>query len=499
MTTDLLLDALLNKASQQPGNHDLNELAGWNNIAIDPAELPADVALAAQLYHGPHGRYKLVYRGSAGPFNPGDAALNRAILCGTWSAEMARSISFTYFAIKQVQRLERGYSFRLAKSKLSVTGHGQGAFKAELNAVLFGLDGSGLDGVGANTLARSIGWQEMRTWVRSLEAGFNPDTVVGNFLARRYTALPCSSPHATGVRVDRTAASLAFGQELTLSAADAGDDIAPQATVLHSIDSIIGIEQMRRAVPWLQKIGEAADYKSIKPLVAEIAARWAAIGSTDLITGMRGDALEAMVMAFLYGRRGQYVSVQQNECHARLMASNGDELLLSTDGSGQIIAGRGGEMIQTEYAKGSVRAVTNVQHDGAGMTHVNRRAQSAFSTCTIDPVGQILRAECRRYDIDNLLLSETLFIRREDGTASTQVINRSGVVQRSVETTYFRDGGRMETASTTNGVVTSYFDCNGELTDQSQPGGRLLQVPPLAADHDCAAPAATPPASDNER
>ena len=151
--SNLLLDARLSQASYDAAYRNGSggaSIGGWQPIKVGEYR-PITANFSAQLFRGADGSYKLAFRGTADPVGAADTAMNAAIATGVWAPEMTDAIRFTYAAIKQIQiqTLRPELDFDQARALLSVTGHSQGGFEAELAAKFFGLRGSSLDGPGA--------------------------------------------------------------------------------------------------------------------------------------------------------------------------------------------------------------------------------------------------------------------------------------------------------------------------------------------------------------
>lgn len=474
MANDLVLDAQLSKDSYAVGNSSEGAIAGWERMKVSRYILPTGSNFSGQLYKGPDGSYRIAFRGTAGVLDPGDVEMNKAIVTGNWSAEMSESVKFAYYAIKEIQALNGGISFESAAKKLSVTGHSQGAFEAELNAMFFTLNGTSFDGPGASYVSDTQGWRDMQAWVRAQEPDAKLGGGVGDFTARRYTALiGGTGVHADGVRVDNSIASLIlqFGSMITRVGASAS--LAMQATVLHSIDSIIELEVLRSKSTLLQKIVNIDDAESADSLAFSLSEEWAFIQISDVGGTVSADQIEILLKTFLNEHNGQAVTVQQIDRTVSLGTANGDGLLLLADGSGQMLTTQGLTLVHVQFAKGGeVVAQNTLQRDDDGNTLLTHKSATLSGTQTIDPMGKVLSAYFRETGADGQLISETV-ASFGDGNSTTTVktFGLDHALLLESATQVFDDGSRIETLTSASGVQTRYFDSDGMLVSSDESSG----------------------------
>jgi YD repeat-containing protein len=489
MPQNLVIDAKLNKDSYYSNNRTGGVLNadGWVCFKVTEYKPAAGTNFAAQLYQGPDGSYKIAYRGTVDPLGAGDKAMNAGIVAGHWTAEMSESINFTFKAIKQIQLLEPGLSFEDAKARLTVTGHSQGGFEAELNAKFFGVGGTSIDGPGAAPLVGVAGWNAMKEWARAQEPGVQQNYDIGDFTARRYTLLVGGvNLHVGGggMVVDNATASL-FLQTGAMFTTPLGAAVSlgAQGLYLHKIDNIIALEELRQQQPWLQKIVDANDPASTPFQVAwDISSKWAQVQVGGPGGPVSADDVQAIVVGFLSGRGGQAIAVQEYNRSVRIQASNGDVLTLFSDGSGVKVEGHGIAIVQTEYTLGGqVLASSSVQVDDNGNTLVSRSGQGFSSTYTLDTTGQVIMADLKVFDAANQLQGQTFFTRNVNGTTTAMVYNNSGQLQSTTNSQVFDDGSRVELTIFPNGqVVQKSFDIDGQLagtiTDTPDGSGGINRV-----------------------
>jgi Ca2+-binding RTX toxin-like protein len=471
MPQDLVTDAKLNKDSYNSSNTTgaVSNLEGWVRFSVIGYELPVGSNFAAQLYQGPDGSYKIAYRGTANPLGAGDVAMNAGIASGQWTAEMTESIKFTLAAIRQVAASEN-ISFEAAKEKFFLTGHSQGGFEAELNAKFYGLSGTSIDGPGASPLIGVAGWTAMKEWARAQEPGVQQNYDIGDFMARRYTLLVGGvNPHVAGggMAVDNATASL-FLQTGSLFSTPLGTaaSLSVQGGYLHSLDTILALEQARARYPWLQKIVDGNDASdSPVGLAAVVAGQWAQIQVADPGASVSADDVQAILQGFLADRQGQGVVVQEYNKTVYIEASNGDRLILSPDGSGLKVVGQGIATVQTEYAKGGgVLAISGIQGDDAGNILITRRGSNFDSVYTLDTTGQATHVNFKTFDAANQLQAEYFMNRNADGTTTVQVYDGRAQLQSTSNTQTFDDGSRIATTTYANGTrQTLTTDANGSL------------------------------------
>jgi hypothetical protein len=145
---NLVTDARLANGSYSSNNSaNTATIDGWKPIVVklDPGQ-EFSKTFGAQLYEK-DGQYKVAYRGTEG--NLADWETN--IKYGTFqmSDEFKDTVAFMAKAVVQIAGEKTGGDIERAVKLFSTTGHSQGGFQAELAALMFGVKGTSLDGMGA--------------------------------------------------------------------------------------------------------------------------------------------------------------------------------------------------------------------------------------------------------------------------------------------------------------------------------------------------------------
>lgn len=190
MSKNLSVDAQLSKDCHVHSNVNDGVVDGWVRLAV-PEFINTNIAMknfSAQLYEFENNNYKIAYRGNI-DISEQDSAENLKFFFMNWTDEMTLSVKFTYYAIKTIQKFDTKRTFNEAKALLELTGYRLGGFEAEINAQLFGLNGSSLDSPGAAHMEKMQGWTDIKLWILSQEPEAKLDSGAGNFIARHYTNL----------------------------------------------------------------------------------------------------------------------------------------------------------------------------------------------------------------------------------------------------------------------------------------------------------------------
>ncbi|MDD5391338.1 MAG: hypothetical protein PHD37_18530 [Gallionellaceae bacterium] len=346
--SNLLLDAKLNQASYDNAYKNGNTgspVAGWQAIQVKGWDATKQLTtnFSAQLFKGPDGTYKIAYRGTS-DWGPGDRDTNFSFVDGTWAPEMTDSIRFTQQAIQAIMT-ETGKGYDYARGLLSVTGHSQGGFEAELNAKFFGLSGSSLDGPGTSAQVGTRAWNQLKSEIIRQQPDLQVNYAVTDFLARRYTNLVGGlGQHVAGVVTNDANLFLAGGNVPWVLGrmAGAGGSVALQAFLFHKISNIIDLEAARAKSPLLRWISEADDPLSpVSTQPQAVAATISgelnqAIVTANELPPLDFNALQAradQIAAFLQAHPGE-IQYRINKGTV-LIEANGDVLLLRQDGSGE--------------------------------------------------------------------------------------------------------------------------------------------------------------------
>lgn len=241
-TADLVLDATLSDAVYRSNNQsDTAVVLGWQPIALEWRDgyTPPET-FGAQLYKGPGDQYKVVFRGTEGNFS--DWAANGAYAANAMHPEWEATTRFTAMALTYVRTTEPT-DLADARARLSVTGHSQGGFEAELAARIYGLKGSALDGMGASGVFEAnkaaLIQQAAEQGIEVAPEGYE----LTDFKARVYTTVGRLGVHSSGVDVEYSPLYNGLG----LLAWYVGGPLASALFQgnLHLIGSLIEIEKAR--------------------------------------------------------------------------------------------------------------------------------------------------------------------------------------------------------------------------------------------------------------
>ncbi len=368
--SNLLLDAKLNQASYDDAYHNGNSgapVAGWQPVAVTGWKASDQLTsnFSAQLFKGADGTYKLAYRGTANPVGAADTKMNLYLGGGGWAPEMTDAIRFTHAAIQSIATNLK-IKYEDARQRLSVTGHSQGGFEAELSAKFFGLSGTSLDGPGAADHVGGLAWNALKAELTRQQPELQADYAVTDFLARRYTiAIGGMGFHTPGVTTDNAALSLWLqGAVMLIGPLGLTISLGVQAGGLHMLTSIIDLEAARAKSPLWRRISEADDLTSpVSTQPQSVAASIAGELNQTLVADAGQVPLDfselgartAQVKGFLDTHPGE-IQYRLNQGTVLVESDNGDSLLLRWDGSGARWTqdGLGGVVQETFGADGSV-------------------------------------------------------------------------------------------------------------------------------------------------
>jgi hypothetical protein len=240
MSKNLGVDAQLSKDCYLHSNVNDGAVEGWVRLAV-PEFTNTNFSIknfSAQLYEFENENYKIAYRGNT-DISVQDNAENIKNFFMMWTDEMTLSVKFTYYAIKTIQKIDTKRTFNEAKALLEVTGYRLGGFEAEINAQLFGLNGSSLDSPGAAHMKKMQAWTDIKLWIQAQEPEAKLDSGDGNFIARKYTNLfENNQKHFINVKKDNSGmiliqnSALPAMQKLALR-------IGVNITKIHGIDFVI--------------------------------------------------------------------------------------------------------------------------------------------------------------------------------------------------------------------------------------------------------------------
>ena len=196
---NLLTDARLAKGTYSSNNQSNTDVIdGWRPIVVklDPGQ-ELSKTFGAQLYQK-EGQYKVVFRGTEG--NLADWAQNLKYGTFQWSDEFKDTVAFMAKAVVQVAK-EQDKTVQEAAKLFTTTGHSQGGFQAELAALMFGVKGTSLDGMGSTGVVAQFR-AELNKAMQDNGAGdlVRTDAVLTlkneDFLTRIYTAVGRLGVHA---------------------------------------------------------------------------------------------------------------------------------------------------------------------------------------------------------------------------------------------------------------------------------------------------------------
>ena len=248
MIKNLALDAQLSKDSYGHNNTVGGEVEGWIRLSVDEYKHSgiSEVNFYAQFYKDANSHYKIAYRGAENFYDVADSESKNASLTVLWTPDMAESVKFTYYAIKEIQKLDPKLTFNDAKERLYVTGHRLGGFKAEFNAQLFGLNGTSLDGPGADHVKNTKGWAEIKAWIKSKEPHAKLDGGMGDFFAHQYSInVGGSDGHFEDVKKD-TSGILLMKNVAMPALVKKSMRSGMQTMIVHEIDLIVYAEMSKK-------------------------------------------------------------------------------------------------------------------------------------------------------------------------------------------------------------------------------------------------------------
>jgi Ca2+-binding RTX toxin-like protein/subtilisin-like proprotein convertase family protein len=454
--SDFVTDAILSRDVYAVNNNGAGAVNGWQRQSV-LGFMPSTSNFAAQLYYNPiTNQYKISYRGTASLNGQGDVAMNASIGLGRWSPEMTDGINFTQMALKQIQLLNGG-SFDFARSLLSLTGHSQGGYEAQLNAGFFGLEGTSLDGPGAAAFVGLPTWNALKNEMRQTNPALQLNYSMLNFDARQYTFIVGGiNQHINGVNVDRAGMSLAL-QALPLIGGFLGASVSAgiQAGYLHSINTILDLENLRAKYPAIRRVVD--NNAGGDTLVADISNEWfATVVSINGGTTVNPNDVNPVISDFLSTRNGQQVVVQTNNGTVRIVAPNGDELYIFSSGIALKTEQQGNAIIQTEYAFGGVFVASSlIQGDEYGNTTITRDTPLTDSMFVRTPAGNIGSALIIKYTDTTKTIIDTkaIVILEANGSLTTSYYIGSNQLISISNVLFYEDNSSLTTTTTSNSTI----------------------------------------------
>lgn len=459
-TANLVLDATLSKAAYSSNNRsDTPVIDGWKPIALqwDKDFTPPDT-FGAQLYKGPDAQYKVVFRGTEG--NLADWAANDAYLGSLMHPEWAATTRFTAMALNFI-RVDAVTNLAGARNALSVTGHSQGGFEAELAARIYGLKGSALDGMGAVGV-----FETNKAFLVQYAAAEGIDVepdgyVLTDFKARVYTLAGRLGLHVSGVDVEYSPLYNGLG----LLAWSQGGPVGGLLFMgmVHGIDTLLEIERVRAGNTFMRHITEL-DATPVLTDTTRVAVnalwggeqRWALLGDgaslppgyLDTFVAVQDHVSQMGAGARVHVSPGESIYIESLDGHRGV--------LIRMDGSGLSWV-QTGALTETRVmgTGGSVQATLHAQQydDGSALVETSR-ADGVVQRQTFvpDAVGRLLPMQTtlmhvneagealqRDYDAAGELMSQThtrptaaggteVRVLVADGSSRTTVFNAAGEV-----------------------------------------------------------------------
>jgi hypothetical protein len=424
----MVIDAQLNADVYNTHNSGTGGLAGWSRKSlwgVNPAySVEEGSNFAAQLYKGPDGTYKIAFRGTSDFFGIGDRTSNSAAAVGSWTGELGKGVEFVEAAINAIAR-EHRVSFSKAASLLTLTGHSQGGWEAQVLGQLFGLSVTSFDSPGGAEVVHTRGFAHALSVLQSKYrdyAGFNksaPDSV-----ARKYTALGAVGTDMPGTTVQTALLSLVPGfvrAKLGYGATMAG---------LHSIATIAKFEALRSQSPLLQQysLNDFTIFAAASSVTSFLIA-----SASQYNGGLPQSDQYSAVLEFMSSQKGAVIDMWRGPDHSVLVVSStGDALMLRPDGSGTSVITSGVTRTQQTYGAGGLAESTEIAID-------NRLYYRQNPYADMELVG---------------------------------IIYPSGSVQSNLETDFFvRQAGNIISSS---GELQAIFESNPEAASSLQHLQRLL-------------------------
>ena len=482
--SDLVLDSQLAKASYTTSNSGAGPAtSGWAPVRVGTFDESSAGNFAAQLFRGPDGRFKIAFRGTANPLAGGDINSNVSLAVGNFNEEMRQALQFTELAIKQIM-IEGGLTLDQARIALSVTGHSQGGFEAQLVAKFWGLRGSSLDGPGAAQVLNSEAYTaysiETRTRLRADDAegrfaNLQNEYSLADFRSRIFTFIGRTGVHADGVTTEY---SPLYNLAAFAIASVAGPivSLGVQAGKIHSIDTIIEIEQARadnrflrlitrNDVPGVENLealaltgaltGTTASYASLAATVSDAGGDTDGDGRSDFVelwAAIKGylPTIADGSRVFASGGNSLYVEAPDG-LSGLLLRRDGSGFRWTTEGTtttGQTLGAKGSlqsttttqrfddgsALVQLRNADGSNEQLVFAASNTAPILHTRKvsiaNADGSTKTFSFDGAGLLLATEFRRTLGDGSIVETTT---RPDGSELHITRSESGVVINQVE------------------------------------------------------------------
>uniref|UniRef100_UPI0035B444B8 Mbeg1-like protein n=1 Tax=Limnohabitans sp. TaxID=1907725 RepID=UPI0035B444B8 len=403
---NLVTDARLAQGVYSSNNSaSTDAIDGWRPIYVDPQDLKLSETFGAQLYKNDAGQYKVVFRGTEG--NLADWAQNFKYGTFQWSDEFKDTVAFMAKAVVQVADKEFGGDVKRAAQLFTTTGHSQGGFEAELAALMFGVKGTSLDGMGATGVVEQFR-AKLNKVMQDNGAGDLVRTdaeltlKTEDFLTRIYTVVG-----RLGVHTGETDG--AWTWSATKLVAVFNPALAGAAVVgglrAHMIADIVANEELRERSPLWRAIGDAGDIlnpDNSNQLAQSVASQWASVQVADASNTLPAlpdsSHVQSQLQAFLQDHAGQNYDQQTLGKNILVRTEGGDTFMIYADGTTKVVAKVGDTTTVREYAKdGSLQAARQERPDGLGNTIVNEQGVGFEGSMTVSGTGQVISAKSSTY------------------------------------------------------------------------------------------------------
>ncbi|WP_297726269.1 Mbeg1-like protein [Limnohabitans sp. Rim8] len=475
---NLVTDARLGQGSYSSNNQgNTAVIDGWKPVYVDSKDTKFSTTFGAQLYQK-DGQYKVVFRGTEG--NMADWAQNLKYGSFQWSDEFKDTIAFMAKAVVQVAREEFRGDLELAKARFTTTGHSQGGFQAELAALLFGVKGTSLDGMGATGVAAQFRADLNKVMTDNgagdlIRAGEKLTLTTEDFLTRIYTAVGRLGVHAgdtDGAWTWSVTKLVAAFNPALIGAIVVGGLRA------HMIADIVANEELRVRSPLWRVIGDASDYNNATLLAQNVAGQWSSVqvaNSSGYLPALTDTSkLQAQVKQFLQEHAGQNFDQQVLGNNVLVRLANGDSMMIYADGTTKITAKLGDTTTVREYAKdGNLQAARQERLDTQGNTLVSEQGPGYEGSMTVSPDSKVLSAHSTTWQGAQLKTTTDVSIQLVNGqtVTVTETVNllATGNQVASVKDMITQGGARIINSTTADGHLQeeTWASINGKQTLQS--------------------------------
>lgn len=485
---NLVTDARLAKGSYSSNNSGTTAtIDGWrpvqlrssNGQPLGPKEF--STTFGAQLYEK-DGQYKVVFRGTEG--NLADWATNLKYGTFQWSDEFKDTVAFMAKAVVQVANEKTGGDVVRAAKLFTTTGHSQGGFQAELAALMFGVKGTSLDGMGSTgvvaqfrtELNKAMEDNGAKDLIRTDEVlSLKPE----DFLTRIYTAVGRLGVHSG--ETDGAWSWSATKLVAVLNPALAGVAVVGGLRA-HLIADIVANEELRERNPLWRAIGDAGGvsnpFNTPTQLAQNVASQWASVQVAD-VSGTfpklpDSSHVQNQLHSFLQDHVGQNYDQQTLGKNVMVRMEGGDTLMIYADGTVKVLAKVGDTTTVREYAKdGSLKTARQERLDGQGNTIVNEQGVGFEGSMTVSGSGQVISARSSTYQGTDLKTTTEVSTQTVNGQ-SVQVTETVNHLAKGSDVATSKElvtsgGARIINSTTADGHIQedTYATVNGKQTLQS--------------------------------